>query len=83
MSDITVEQYSKAAKGSVAVYLVKRAGNVIGTLQKYADTRTDKHPWKAFDYNPKRPANVPAECLGMFYAADGGKQAAIAAITNR
>lgn len=58
-------------------YLVRRDAVVVGMLTKWRDTRSTTNPWKAalavdgiFD----------ATYLGAFYAADGGRKAAITAI---
>lgn len=62
-------------------YLVMRGEQELGFLSKFRDTRTDKHPWRAWrtvgkqkigrEWFPKR------EYLGAFY---GGRDAAVAAL---
>lgn len=80
MKDIKLEQIKPAsAQGTAAVYLVRRAhsGAVVGMLEKFRDTRTDTHPWKAFaGYGEGR------KFIGPFYKEDGGKEAAIAAVAT-
>ena len=73
--ELTVETYKKAGRGrnSPAVYLVRRGGVVVGLLEKYPDTRTEKHPWKAL-----RP--YTGEMVGCFYPEEGGKAAALMAL---
>lgn len=54
------------------LYSVEVNGTIIGLLEKYKDTRTDKHPWKAFKGIGKNCAFLKA-----FYPEEGGKEAAI------
>lgn len=35
-----------------AAYMVKFEGRAIGFLEKYRNTRTETHPWKAFGVKP-------------------------------
>lgn len=75
---ITVEQVEKAKGKSPALYLVKdSAGVVLGMLEKYRNTRTDTHPWKAY-----RGVGRDANFIGAYYPADGGKKAALAAVVQ-
>lgn len=74
---IAVEMERKAKEGSPALYLVRRGEVLIGLLEKYPNTRTDTHPWKAYSGWGHR-----AKFLGAFYANEGGKAAAIRAITE-
>lgn len=82
-----VKCVEKATKYSPAVHLVMTdTGNAVGAIEKYRDTRTETHPWKAF-----RLGN-PWVYLGAFYddgavpddghTKYGGKEAAIKAITG-
>ena len=79
MKNVTVVLERKAtggSKGMAALYLVKNNRNIIiGLLEKYNNTRTETHPWKAFKGYGKE-----ATFLGSFYKEEGGKQAAIDAI---
>ena len=76
-------EIKKATTGSPALYEVKRDGVLLGFLEKYLDTRDETHPWKA-----RRPAFVAGhrpivgELVGFFYAKDGGKDAAVAALES-
>lgn len=86
---ITLEQIKKPTTQSAGLWLVKRNSNkaIIGMLEKYRNTRTDTHPWKAF-----KGCGPTAHYLGAFYDTGsvpddgdtqyGGKQAAIDAITT-
>lgn len=59
-------------------YLVMRPGGaIVGMLEKYKNTRTEIHPWKAF-----LGVGGGQTFLGAFYADAGGKRAAIAAIAE-
>lgn len=64
-------------KGSPQEFLLVPEGKTepIGLLMKYADTRTEKHPWKAF-----YPIGQNAQMIGTFYPEQGGKKAAIQAV---
>jgi hypothetical protein len=44
-------------------------------LEKYRNTRTESHPWKAF-----QSFGAQREFLGAFYPADGGQKTALAKI---
>lgn len=70
---VVVEPYQKAKGGCPAVFLVKRGGNVIGLLEKYPDSKYEKHPWKAI-------RAYTGEFLGAFYPEEGGKAAALAVL---
>lgn len=72
---ITIEVESKS--GKLTTYYVKRGGTVIGILEKWRDTRTCKHPWKAYG-----GAFPPFQFLGAFYAERGGRDAAISMILD-
>ena len=71
------ELVRKAGKGTAALYTVKKDGVIIGLLEKYNNTRTEQHPWKAFKGHG---GGCCVKFLGAFYPAEGGKTAALAAI---
>jgi hypothetical protein len=76
LAKITLELVKKARGGSTGMWLVKDSdGNILGLLEKYNDTRTDKHPWKAFLGH-----GASVKYLGAFYPELGGKTAAIRCI---
>ena len=79
MAEITLENVTTPTqkRSGLTVTLVKSDGNPIGLLEKYRNTRTDKHPWKAFK-------GIGKECtfLKSFYPEEGGKDAAILAIVH-
>jgi len=58
-------------------YLVKVDGNIIGLLEKWNNTKTEKHPWKAFKGHGKA-----CSFLRSFYPNEGGKDAAIMAVVH-
>jgi hypothetical protein len=73
-----IEQVKKGKGGTAGMWLVKdEAGNIIGLLEKYNDTRTEKHPWKAFSGH-----GAGCKYLRAFYPEEGGKEAAIAAVKS-
>ena len=79
--NVKVELYRKSGGSqSPSVYLVKVDGVLKGRLEKFPNTRTDTHPWKAFAFQNGDPMH--ADKVGFFYAADGGKKAAVAALVN-
>ena len=69
----------KATPGSPAGYMVKMNGHVIGFLDKYNNTRTETHPWKAFaaKLNPARDGYMyaPENGFQCFYGRSGQKDA--------
>lgn len=67
----SLRQIQKVSARIPARFVVIRDGREIGTLEKYKNTRTDTHPWKAF-----APVGVNAQFLGAFY----GSNAQLAAI---
>jgi len=72
---VRIEWISKA-NDVCHVYLVRNEnGLIIGMLEKYRNTRTETHPWKAF-----QSFGAQREFLGAFYAADGGQKTALAKI---
>jgi hypothetical protein len=72
-----------------ALYLVQRGGITVGQLEKYRDSRSTKHPWKAW-----LGTGMGRTFLGAFYPDDvpgwpvptgaqgGGRDAALAAIAR-
>lgn len=70
-------------KGSPARQLVTRDGVAIGLLEKFRNTASETHPWKAFFYVVPPGPKVQIAYLGAFYRAEGGKRAAIQAIIKR
>lgn len=74
----SVEKYKAGGKGAPAVYLVKNAsGFVVGLLEKYPNSRTDTHPWKAFTGRDNQ------KFLGVSYAKNGKEVAVEAIITGK
>lgn len=77
MVTLTVEVRQKAKTGrelQEAVYLVKdEMGRDIGMLVKWRNTRTDRHPWKAF--GPLVNSSEPRKFLGAFYGPNGKRDA--------
>jgi hypothetical protein len=65
--EVTVELRKAATTEGAAEYLVKRKGYVIGILEKYTDTATDEHPWKAFRFG--------GILVGFFFGINGKKNA--------
>jgi hypothetical protein len=76
---MVIECISKAKPNHAAVYLVKRAAGgdemIIGMLEKYNNTRSETHPWKAW-----LGFGATRQYLGAFYAEEGGREAALSAI---
>ena len=77
----------KAAKGVPAGYMVKFEGRVIGFLDKYRNTKTETHPWKAFaaKLNPAGDGYMyaPEIAFQCFYENQGGQKAAIEFLKGR
>lgn len=68
----------REAKGrESALYVVTDGGREVGLLEKYRNTRTDSHPWKAF-----AGIGVGSRFIGAFYPEDGGRDAALAAVAG-
>lgn len=82
MKNYEVKLIRKAAKDVPAMYAVVPLGlkstpeNTVGLLMKYRNTRTEKHPWKAFT-----GVGENVTFIGAFYPGvrDGGKLGAMAA----
>lgn len=45
---ITTEQVRKAEQKMPALHLIRRGADIIGMVEKYRDSRTDKRPHKGF-----------------------------------
>jgi hypothetical protein len=73
----TIEQVEKARGRQSALYLVKAGGRIVGQLEKYRNTRTERHPWKAY-----KGTGFERRFIGAYYPEDGGRAAAVAAVTN-
>jgi hypothetical protein len=58
-------------------YTVKVGDTIIGLLEKWKNTRTEKHPWKAF-----KGVGKACTFLKSFYPEEGGKDAAILAVVH-
>lgn len=78
---ITIENIK--GQNNPSRHLVRRDGVAIGLLERYRNTSTDTHPWKAFFYIVPPGPKVQTEYLGAFYQPQGGKRAAIQAILKR
>lgn len=52
----------------------KGTGKRLGLLTKFKDTRSEKHPWKAYD--------SVGGFIGAFYHSEGGKRAALNAVAE-
>ncbi len=72
---VTIERVKDSK--APAQYVVLANGLAVGLLEKYRDTRTDKHPWKAF-----RGVGHKCQFLQAFYPQDGGKGAAVARVLD-
>lgn len=82
---MTIEQIRKPTTKSTGLWLVKVDGRIVGMLERFKNSRTDTHPWKAF-----KGHGFDAKYLGAFYVDGevpddgdiqfGGKDAAIRAI---
>ena len=59
------------------MFLVKVGSTEIGLLRKLPDTRTERHPWQAW-----QGVGVHRSFLGSWYPAEGGKASAIKAILS-
>lgn len=79
---ITIECKRKAVNKMPSLHLVKFGGvedeHIIGLLEKYNNTRTEQHPWKAF-----LGWGMNTTYLGSFYPNEGGRKAALQAILDR
>lgn len=71
----TTRQVRRGGNGTAALYVVIENGREIGLLEKYNDTRTEKHPWKSF-----QGVGMGCTFIGSFYEHEGGRQAALDSI---
>lgn len=73
----TLTEVQKPSAGRAGRWAVEVNGKIVGLLEKYTDTRTEKHPWKAF-------AGIGTACtyLRSYYPNEGGKKAAIQAVLD-
>jgi hypothetical protein len=62
---LETEQVREATAHSAALFLVKADGRVVGMIEKYRNTRTEIHPWKAFS-----GVGMTAQYIGAFYPED-------------
>jgi hypothetical protein len=83
---LTLVQVCEAKGRKSGFWLVQRGEAILGVLEKYKDTKSCKHPWKAFV-----GFGVTVRFLGAFYELNqgwrddvnmGGKNAAIDAIVK-
>ena len=66
-----------------SAYLVHVNGVVVGFVTKYRNTKSEKHPWKAFGLVPTgAPITTCNPYYGAFYGVDGYKDAAVNAVVN-
>ncbi len=72
---ITLEKLLDRYKNP-AIYLVRVNGSVVGMLEKWRNTKTDTHPWKAF-----AGYGFDSKFVGAYYGRTG-KQQAIDSITR-
>jgi len=71
----TLKQVEKAKGQQAGLWLVMDGERIVGQLEKYNNTRTETHPWKAFS-----GTGFARKFIGAFYAEDGGKEAALEVI---
>lgn len=74
---LTLREERKATTTREGLWVVEHNGREVGFIKRYANSKTYTHPWKAF-----RGIGFSAKFLGSFYAKEGGKRAAIAAILS-
>lgn len=74
---IEVRESRKATSKLDGLWVILQDRREIGFLTRYANSKRETHPWKAF-----RGIGMSAEYLGAYYSADGGKRAAIAAVVE-
>jgi hypothetical protein len=69
------ELVTKPSRYFKAFVLKNEKGAILGMLEKYGNTATEEHPWKAFlGYGFSR------KYLGSFLKNEGGEKAAIATV---
>lgn len=79
--EVDVTLIDKATTWSPALYEVHQDRVLLGFLEKYRDSKYETHPWKAMVpafVGGRRP--MVGDMIGVFYAHEGGKQAAIKAL---
>jgi hypothetical protein len=59
---LVLEQVDKATAQTSGLWLVKRGETILGMLEKYKDTKSYYHPWKAWVGH-----GLTARFLGAFY----------------
>jgi hypothetical protein len=90
MSNVTIETIRPAKTRIAGLWLVKVDGVIVGMLERYKNTRSTIHPWKAIAGH-----GLDANFLGAFYVeaeifrADrrtdlrfGGREAALKAVLD-
>lgn len=75
--DVTLREERKPTTRQEGLWVVLHNHEEVGFLTRYANSRTDFHPWKAF-----RGIGLNAEFVGTFYPEEGGKKAAILKILD-
>lgn len=74
MDGVKVTQVRKAKEKEMsAQYIVELHGRLVGVLEKYRNTRTETHPWKAF--GPPKTVPEPNDFYGAFFGANGKARA--------
>lgn len=61
----------RATRSKPAQYIVKVGGSPVGLVEKHKNSKTDKHPWKAFI------GLGETEFIGAFYPDQGGLKTAV------
>jgi hypothetical protein len=67
---LTYKLVHEAKDGNPALYLVLWGSEKIGLLEKYPNTKTETHPWKAYI-----GVGQAAEFIGSHYGKDGRSKA--------
>lgn len=76
MKNVNLQLVSKT--GSLSRYLVRDSrGVILGLLEKIANTKYDRHPWKAFS-----GVGSNVTYLGAYYPEQGGKKAALSLVVS-
>jgi len=70
IANTTTKLVKKARAKIAALYLVITDGKEIGLLEKYKNTKTETHPWKAF-----LGVGENAQYLGAIYGPAGKQRA--------
>jgi hypothetical protein len=71
---LTTKEIRPATQGRAALHVVLEGDREVGLLEKYKNTKTETHPWKAF-----KGIGEACQYLGAFYGRSG-KADALAAI---